>query len=444
MQRTYEKYIVSQDNRLVEARYHLKVREHRLVLMMISLISPNDKDFKQYEIRIKDIADLLEPKNKNIYHVVSTILDSLIGRVLHIPKPNGYLKISWLSSAEYRGDEGIISLSFDPRLKPYLLDLKGRFTQFQLMSIVRLRSIYSIRIYQLLKQYKKIGKRSFELFQLREMLGIEEIKYKRFSDFRKWVLNQAKKELEKKDEKSQLYKSDLGFDFITKRTGRKISHLTFIIKQQQTEATSKAIPITTQPKKENTPISHPHENNPNYQALIALGIQQKKAISLIEEYGENKVEEKLSILKTTQNQKKIKNPAGFLMMALQQNYLSPEMLEKRKAEVRKQKEQLAREQKARFEAAVEQNSLNYLQTHSNKQKNEVRNAFQASAFYQKQFGDDLMLDYLYSETETLEEAFAISDFKEYLQAFIIWHYVPNAEHLRNLTAWKGWEEKQEI
>ena len=439
--------LVSHANCIAEARYALSEQEQKLILSFISLVQPKDQDFYAYEIPLQDLVSVINVNKKSAVRELDKITDKLMTRMLKIPLGgDDFLKTHWVSDILFTN--GILKVFFSPNLKPYLLNLQGYFKSYRLNLIVQFSGKYTIRIYQLLKvnEYKKNA--TYELYELREILGIEPHKYRRYVDFRNWVLNPAKKQLETKyitdDETNDYYKSDVSFDLTTRRTGRKISHLTFIIKQQPTQPVPKIKVEDPKPKETDNPAINPHQNSKTYQAIIALGIQQKKAISLIEEYGEDKINEKLAFLKEYQSQKSIKSPAGFIIKALENNFLSPEMQEKKKAEARKRKAQLALEQKTRFEAAVKQTRLDYLETHSTPQKNEVRNAFENSSFYQRKFGHDSMLDYLYSETDTLEEALAIPEFEESLQSFIIWQYVPNTEHLRNLEAWKGWEEKETI
>ena len=50
----------------------------------------------------------------------------------------------------------------------------------------------------LLKQYQKIGYREFELQEFKEILGIGEKEYPAYKDFRRRVIDQAKKEFDKK------------------------------------------------------------------------------------------------------------------------------------------------------------------------------------------------------------------------------------------------------
>jgi plasmid replication initiation protein len=48
-------------------------------------------------------------------------------------------------------------------MKPHLLSLQSHFTMYDPKYILGLSSTYSIRIYELLKQYEKIRKRVFDL-----------------------------------------------------------------------------------------------------------------------------------------------------------------------------------------------------------------------------------------------------------------------------------------
>ncbi|MGB3223161.1 MAG: replication initiation protein [Desulforhopalus sp.] len=220
--------IVVQSNKLVESRYILSVNEQRLVFAVASMIHPDDVDFYPYEIKIRDLATILNIDLNNAYKNADRLTDQLMQRVLVIPEDDGPLKVGWVSSCKYNNKKGTISFSFDPHLKPYLLQLKRDFTQSKLSILAQFQSIYSIRIYQLLKQYKKIGYRVFEVDDLKEILGIDKGKYSQFKQFRQWVLNQAKKEFEKKNE-AGFPLCDLTFKLETIREGRNIARLKFII-----------------------------------------------------------------------------------------------------------------------------------------------------------------------------------------------------------------------
>ena len=227
-------HLVIQSNKLIEARYSLTLGEQRLILAMVSMIHPNDADFFDYEISMKNLAELLNIDVKSSYREANKITERLMERILHIQKPGGgLLKIHWVSSVLH--EDGRIVLSFDPKLKPYLLRLKSEFTKYNIVIAAHFQSIYSIRIYQLLKQYKNIGYREFRVDELKDILGIKTSQYPVFKDFYRRVIGQAKKEFDKKD-KAGNCQCDLTFELEKIREGRRIARLKFIIEQEYHEA----------------------------------------------------------------------------------------------------------------------------------------------------------------------------------------------------------------
>jgi len=225
--------LVTQSNKLVEARYTLTLYEQRLVLMMISMIEPDDEEFKDYIIRVSDFSDLIGLKSRNLYPTIKKLLVKLRERTLVIEKGRDYLVTGWISSAEYVSSDGIVKLSFDAKLKPFLLQLKQEFTKQRLGQVVKFKGVYTIRIYGLLKQYQKLGTRNFSVDEFRKILGIDEKKYKAFRDLKLRTIIQAQKEFSRKDENGA-YFSDINFTFETIKTGRKVTGLKFNIFSQNT------------------------------------------------------------------------------------------------------------------------------------------------------------------------------------------------------------------
>lgn len=277
--------LVVQSNKLVESRYILSVNEQRLVFAVASMIHPDDVDFYPYEIKIRDLAAILNIDLNNAYKSADKLTDQLLQRVLVIPEDDGPLKVGWVSSCKYNNKKGSISFSFDPHLKPYLLQLKRDFTQSKLSILAQFQSIYSIRIYQLLKQYKKIGYREFGVDELKEILGIDKGKYSQFKQFRQWVLNQAKKEFERKNE-AGFPQCDLTFKLETIREGRTIARLKFIIiplKYQE------ALPFVKEGQI--LPIEPDRtEDQELLEKLVYFGIPTLRAKAFIEDIGREKTE----------------------------------------------------------------------------------------------------------------------------------------------------------
>ena len=97
-------------------------------------------------------------KGESNYTEIKKISKTLVSKVIEIPiGENGWLVATWASSVRYRSSEGTIELSFDSKLKPYLLQLKNQFTSYRLSNILTLKSTYSIRLYELMKKWQHLG-----------------------------------------------------------------------------------------------------------------------------------------------------------------------------------------------------------------------------------------------------------------------------------------------
>ncbi|MDH5679943.1 MAG: replication initiation protein [Spirochaetota bacterium] len=234
-----EKNLITKSNQLNEARYSLNAMQQKIVLCVISLIQPDDEDFKTYELKIKDLVEILGITGTSIYSDLRIIFKKLLQQVLEIPdnssgdKNKSLVQVNWFSFIKTIPKEGKIEARFDPFLKPYLLQLKQQFISYHLKNVVQLKSGYSIRIYELLKQYEKMGFRVFELSELKKILGLEQDKYKKYGHFKSRIILPSQIELPKK--------TDIDFLFEEIKTGRVVTAIKFVIKKKSLPANNTLI-----------------------------------------------------------------------------------------------------------------------------------------------------------------------------------------------------------
>lgn len=346
--------IVVQHNNLIEARYILTTLEQRFILSLVSRINTNDREFYSYEITLKELSELMGIEITNMYLEIGRLADRLMSRVMTIKTPHGWKKLQWLSYCEYDSKNAAVICSFHPKLKSFLLHLKEQFTLYKLNVIIQFQSIYSVRIYQLLKQYKKIGYREFRVDELKEILGLKKTQYAAFKDFRRWVLNQAKKEFEKKDKYGN-FKCDLTFHLETFREGRRIAWLKFIIIEQEYHESQDLIPDAVE--KKNITDKDP-ETVKEY--LVYYGISAKQADRFIQQIGEDDIQEMLMYYADLLKAGKVKNTRGaYLAKLLREGVTVKSSYDKDRdtaAELRKQQKELERQQQelARKQAEEEQ------------------------------------------------------------------------------------------
>ncbi len=269
-----ENALVRKSNFLIEASYKLSLVEQRLIMVLASMIKPSDVEFKKYPLEVKAFSNLLELKNKNEYLHLKEITKRLLSRAFTMKLPDATLQVGWLSSAKYIEGKGIVELCFDPELKPFLLQLKERFTSYKLKNIIQLKSSFSIRIYELLKQYEKVGERAFLIEKLKVSLGLEDGQYKLYADFKRKVLLVAQREL--------AAKTDISFELEEIKIGRGVGKIRFVIRPHQA-------PIITNPNSK-APF---HESLPD----LAIMNQNKEVLEKLESLLPMQFRQKMAIRK---------------------------------------------------------------------------------------------------------------------------------------------------
>jgi len=218
---------------IVRARYKLNPLSLKFITTLIAGLKRGDNINEVYQFRVKDFKELSGLKRKDLYWAVKEALKELLEKPIHIPKgktpdDNSFLMFNWVASAEYKEGEGIVEFEISNKLRPYLLEAQKKFLKYRLENILSLRSSYSIRMYELLKDwfemYNRYGKKAEvppqSLNEFRQMLEIPQ-SY-RFNDIKRFILEKAKSELAEH--------TDILFDYEEIKTGRRVTHLKFIIR----------------------------------------------------------------------------------------------------------------------------------------------------------------------------------------------------------------------
>ena len=319
-----DKVIVSQSNKLIEASYKMTLAEKRLVCLLTSKIHRDDKDFEEYDITISHLTDFVGLKGHFVYNQTRQLTKTLLSRVLTLPKGiDDEVQVAFLSSAEYHRKKGYVSLCFDPKIKPLLLQLKGQFTNYFLKHIANLRSVYSIRIYELLKSYQRFGRKEFTIEFLRDTFQTSAKQYTRYNDFKKRILLSAQKEL--RDH------TDIYFEFEEIKKGRKVDSILFLIYRNIRNEPDRLLPAQ-QEKQTAEEILKDKLHLAGYTANPDR-IIKRDGVELVEASLNIALREMRSSGKT------ISNPGGFIAKKLQDKAGLALLLERKKANREEKEEQ---------------------------------------------------------------------------------------------------------
>ena len=235
---------VRKSNELVQAKYKFNVWETRIFTKMLTMVRHSDKDFKNYRIYLHEIIQDFNLENNNAaYERLREGANELMSKIVKVvtQTDEGTMELETpivvgverLIKAKDPGtDAKFIDISFHPKMKPFLLSLQTRYTQYDVQNILALPSTYSIRIYELLKQYQKIGHRKFTLHELKEIIGViveSSVKgkkvisdtYPKYGNFRQRVIEKAKRDLAKH--------TDIYFTYEPIKRGRAVYAIRFDI-----------------------------------------------------------------------------------------------------------------------------------------------------------------------------------------------------------------------
>lgn len=219
-----DKNQVVKSNQVIEASYQLSAIEQRIVLAAICRIPKSQPitDDDLYPVSVNELQQL-GVHEKTAYRDLKDGINRLYERSINLTIDEKSIKMRWVQEIQFLDCQGTIGIRFSKPILPFISNLSREFTKYALSDIAGINSGYGIRIYELLVQYKSIGKREISVESMRTMLELGK-KYPLFADFKKRVIDTA---IEQINEYSPLHVT-----YEQKKTGRKITHIQFSFREK--------------------------------------------------------------------------------------------------------------------------------------------------------------------------------------------------------------------
>ena len=223
-----QKQLVTKDNSLIGASYNLGVVEQRLIFLAIieareqkTLIEAGgllriyaQSYAKQFDVEKHTSYEAMKRAVEGLYEAgfAYSKIDKQSGKM-------GRYKSRWVDKIGYIDDLGCVELVFASDVIPLITRLEARYTEYELKQVVGLQSEYAIRLYELIIQWRSVGKTNpISLAELREKLGLVD-EYKRIEAFKRRVLDLAVKQINEH--------TDITVDYEQHKQGRVITGFTF-------------------------------------------------------------------------------------------------------------------------------------------------------------------------------------------------------------------------
>ncbi len=342
-------------NIIIGAKYKSTIYENKLLAAALySLQNSTTYDQNGDIVAVMSAAQLkgIFGKGNSIYSHLKPVAASLIGRSIGIEddqkKEFHYMTI--VTDAEYKG--GVCTITFNKKLKDRLLQIQNKFTLLSLPVMMDMSSVYSFRLYELLKSETFIGNRNcqqtmdggFEFYiglpELKLELGVvdasekkvqeilngkakpdydkavevaTEKSYDTWRDFKKNVMDVATKEISEKTE------MNLSYETARAGKGGKTVGITFTISYKNVED---RMDIFDEVVEKKITDDEKYDLIDQVKALIEEDLSTKDIISILEaaNYDYQKVERQYE---NAQKAKNIGNLVGWMIDAIKNEYRQP-------------------------------------------------------------------------------------------------------------------------
>ena len=224
---------VAMSNQMIlHSASNLSLNEMKLLRYIIMQTKKGDEYLFEYEFAVKDFAEDLGVSVKDLYRDLDKMSLHIMREVLTFGVNTGSYKkdrwkhFHWVDIFEYY--DGKVKVKISDELRPFLLNLVGNFTKYEMSEIVNMRSTHAIRIYEVIRSYMNDydlpyadhqNEISISMEVLRRITNTEE-KFERYSSFKTYVIDTAVREINRCSKyhiTATPYKSGravTGFDFL--------------------------------------------------------------------------------------------------------------------------------------------------------------------------------------------------------------------------------------
>jgi plasmid replication initiation protein len=356
--------LIRKSNNLIEARYKFDIWETRVFTKVLSLIKPEDTDFKTFRIQLKEVIDEFRlQKDKASYKLLRDATDNLMKKVFYVPyEVDGAMRerkfpiiimsdtLKSANDEQTRQRNEYVELCIHPEMKPLLLELREKFTSYDVNNITGFRSVYALRIYEHLKQYERIGRRIMDIEYLKRIFEIT-TEYPLFANFYQKIIQPAEEDINRH--------SDLTITEIGKlKRGRRVESLEFrfhpknpserqITQDAKNVRKTKALPTGSGASENFIAGTQNIDNETNtlFKKFYKKVVEEFKVtpavfLNEMKGRGEADIEKAVRITEAGRKKGEVKNVAGFFIEALRKNFTND-------AEKRTEKQSKSRENQQR-------------------------------------------------------------------------------------------------
>lgn len=240
IQAVYDRHLrnknIVMSNVITRSAHGLSLAEKRIIFCAIAKMGGT---YSPVKITASEYANTFDMPVKQAYQQLKDAAGNFFNRYISLSikdregKSPTQWKIRWLDGYGYQDGEGFVELSFTLSVTPYLCDLEGDFTKYQLSQSWALRSAHSWRLLELFERFRETdpitkkkkpdGWTHIMIEDFWHAMEAPETYRKNFKDLRVKIIEPAVKELTEKD--------GWIIDWHPVKKGRRVAKLEFYFKK---------------------------------------------------------------------------------------------------------------------------------------------------------------------------------------------------------------------
>lgn len=194
-------FLIEKRNVLNEIRANgMTLQELRFFSIYLSKINPRDINTRIVRFSLSDFQRIMEFGSNVKIEYIKHVTNSLLCKVVNVPtERGGYEGFQLFTRCKVDMDDDggwYIEIDAHSNALPLMFQFKENYFTYELWNALCLKSSNQLRMYEILKQYERIGVRIISVKELKELLGISAKEYPRYGDFKTHVLDVCQKALE--------------------------------------------------------------------------------------------------------------------------------------------------------------------------------------------------------------------------------------------------------
>ena len=234
----------------------------RVAAILISQISVNDEELREYDIPISYIVGGNSHGAGSSYRLLrQDVAKTLAAQVAVLysndPETQGNFSVYHIfkDGITYISATDSIRIGLNPSLSEYYLELgkKLNFTVYSLQDFLKLKGSYTQTLFRYLKSWESIGEKIVSIEELHFMLNTTPSLKKSFTNFKKNVLDPAEKDINANTGLLYFYEP------IKSSSGHKVTDIRFVFINKKPLISNESISIIQKSQALTTPIKGTYE-----------------------------------------------------------------------------------------------------------------------------------------------------------------------------------------